>query len=175
MKVQIWTDGSCYPNPGGPGGWAYILRYGDREWEGSGSLPPEMWVAGRLVPTSNIRAELMAAIRGLSAIPKLTLALRPKTVVLTTDLEYVRRAMTTGFRKVKANQDLLRKLALMTKLYRPQVQWVRGHDGHPENSRCDKLAEQARIGAHPDQCVEVTDGADYGQQPAAAPATPSVR
>lgn len=163
MKVQIWTDGSCYPNPGGPGGWAFVLRFGDREWES----------AGHLAATTNIQAELNAAIHALAAIPRLTLGHKITTVELTTDLQYVYKAMTVGLKKVKVNHSLLHKLLVLTKLYHPTVYWVRGHNGHPENSRCDRLAEQARLLAHPDRCVETTDGAHYDQQQAAqAPVSP---
>ena len=111
--VEIFTDGACSGNPG-PGGWGAILRYGAHEKELSG---------GEAMTTNN-RMELTAVIEGLSALKE------PCDVTLTSDSKYVLDAIEKGWaRSWKRNG--WRKVRLV---------WVRGHQGHPENERCDQLA-----------------------------------
>ena len=133
--VQIFTDGACKGNPG-PGGWGAVIRAGGREKELSG---------GEALTTNN-RMELMAAIASLRALT------RPCTVTLSTDSVYVRDGITkwihgwqrngwrTADKKPVKNADLWQDLLEATGPHRIDWQWVKGHAGHPENERADKLA-----------------------------------
>lgn len=134
--MEIYTDGACVPNPG-PGGWGAVLRYGRHEKELYGGE------AGR---TTNNRMELTAPIRALESLT------RPSVVLLYTDSTYVRNGITqwlpkwqrngwrTAAREPVKNADLWQ--ALDAALQRHQVTWlwVKGHAGHPENERADRLA-----------------------------------
>jgi ribonuclease HI len=137
-KVAIFTDGACRGNPG-PGGWAAILRYGEREEEISGAEPE----------TTNNRMELMAAIRALESLK------RPCEVTLTTDSEYLKKGVTewlpqwkargwkTAGRQPVKNQDLWERLERAASRHRIHWKWIRGHAGHAENERADRLANRA--------------------------------
>jgi ribonuclease HI len=137
-KVVIFTDGACRGNPGN-GGWGAILRYGDHERE----------LYGAEHDTTNNRMELMAAIQALEALK------RACDVVLSTDSEYLRRGITewlpqwkrrgwkTADKKPVKNQDLWERLERAAQPHRVQWEWVRGHSGHPENERADRLANRA--------------------------------
>lgn len=128
--VTIYTDGSCERNPGGPGGWAAILKILGRTKE----------IHGRAEATTNNRMEITAAIEALR------LLVEPCCVRLITDSEYLIYAIK-GFvtwRKrhpssIK-NHDLVSELWRLMQPHQIQAQWVRGHSGHPENERCDHLA-----------------------------------
>ena len=126
--VEIYTDGSCIGNPG-TCGWAAILRYGPHE---------KVLTGGLSCGTSN-RAELVPVIEALKALK------RPCRVSFYSDSQYVVRCATREWR-AKSNMDLWREY---TKLASAQLEilphWVRGHSGHPENERCDKLAGQAAV------------------------------
>jgi ribonuclease HI len=136
--VEIWTDGACRGNPG-PGGWGAVLRCDGHERELSGSERD----------TTNNRMELMAAIRALEALK------RPCRVRLTTDSNYVRQGITewlprwrangwrTAARKPVKNADLWQRLERAAARHDVQWRWVRGHSGHPENDRADRLATTA--------------------------------
>jgi ribonuclease HI len=136
--VQIFTDGACSGNPG-PGGWAAILRFRDRERELFGGDPM----------TTNNRMELMAAIRGLEALKRVC------TVVLYTDSRYVMDGGTkwlprwkangwrTADKKPVKNDDLWSMLDSAASRHKITWCWVRGHSGHPENERADLLARSA--------------------------------
>jgi ribonuclease HI len=128
--THIYTDGSCWPNPG-PGGWAYLIRDPDGD---------ERTGTGRVSGTSNNRMELAAVIFALESLP-LALA-----VHLTTDSMYVLRSIARAHNggRFKANADLGQRLASALQGYRVRVRHVRGHTGHVDNERVDKLAEQAR-------------------------------
>ena len=134
--VEIFTDGACSGNPG-PGGWGAVLRYGNREKE----------ISGGEENTTNNRMELTAAIEALSALKE------PCRVTLTTDSKYVCDGMTLGWarqwrsngwrkadKKAAQNTELWEKLLELDDYHEITFVWVRGHDGHPENERCDKLA-----------------------------------
>jgi ribonuclease HI len=133
--VDIFTDGACSGNPG-PGGWGAILRYGETEKELSG---------GEAMTTNN-RMELLAAIMALEALKS------PCTVVLSTDSQYVqkgigewlpnwiRRGWKTAAGEPVKNQDLWQRLQAATQPHQVQWKWVKGHAGHVENERVDKLA-----------------------------------
>lgn len=128
--VEIYTDGACRGNPG-PGGWGAILVYKGREKEMSGGENP----------TTNNRMELLAAIRALSALKE------PCKVTLTSDSVYLCDGAEKwlpgwrdrGFRKVK-NPDLWMELDALLLKHDVTFVWVKGHNGHPYNERCDKLA-----------------------------------
>ena len=136
--VEIFTDGACRGNPG-PGGWAALLRFGDREKLINGAEPD----------TTNNRMELQAAIEGLAALK------RPTSVSLTTDSEYVRRGISdwvdnwkrngwkTAQKKPVKNQDLWERLDCLKSMHEVAWHWVKGHSGHPENERVDQAANDA--------------------------------
>ncbi len=140
--VEIFTDGACKGNPG-PGGWGAILRTGARERE----------LAGSESATTNNRMELTAAIRALQALKE------PCEVKLHTDSRYVIDGITSWIfgwqkngwknaaKKPVANADLWQELQAATQPHRIQWIWVKGHDGHPENERADRLASDAALGA----------------------------
>lgn len=134
-SVEIHTDGACLGNPG-PGGWAALLRHNGRERE----------LAGGEAQTTNNRMELLAAIMALEALKA------PCEVVLSTDSQYVQKGIgewlpnwirrgwkTAGGDPVK-NQDLWQRLHAAAKPHKVQWKWVKGHAGHVENERVDKLA-----------------------------------
>lgn len=123
--VQIYTDGSCLGNPG-PGGWAYVIRDGEMDIEAHGSE--------RM--TTNNRMELMAAIQALTALSASC------EIVLHSDSQLLINTMTLGWKR-KKNQDLWAELDRLCALHQITWQWVRGHNGHRENERCDRLAQRA--------------------------------
>ena len=142
-EVTLYTDGACSGNPG-PGGWGAILVYGGREKELSGGERD----------TTNNRMELSAVIEGLAALKESC------HVTVVTDSQYVYNGVTKGWaaswrakgwRKADGspalNQDLWEKLLALLERHRVEFNWVRGHSGHPENERCDRLAvaEAARF------------------------------
>jgi ribonuclease HI len=136
--VEIFCDGACTGNPG-PGGFGTILRYGKQEKELSGYSPD----------TTNNRMELMAAIKGLEALNK------PCRVRVTTDSKYVYMGMTTWIHRWQKkewlnsrkepvlNRDLWERLLRAGKPHSIDWKWIKGHAGHPENERCDRLARKA--------------------------------
>ena len=136
--VEIFTDGSCLGNPG-PGGWAALLRWRDRE----------KVISGGEADTTNNRMELMAAIRALQALR------RPARVELHTDSQYLRRGITewlprwqangwrTSARKPVQNQDLWQELVAAMAPHEISWHWVKGHAGHAENTRVDRMAREA--------------------------------
>ena len=134
-RVEIFTDGACKGNPG-PGGWGALIRSGANEKELSGGEPL----------TTNNRMELLAAIRSLQALK------RPCHVVLTTDSVYVRDGITkwiygwqkngwrTADKKPVKNAELWQELLEAARPHRIEWHWVKGHAGHAENERADRLA-----------------------------------
>lgn len=139
--VHLFTDGACSGNPG-PGGWAFILRH-----PASGK---EIERSGGERTTTNNRMELMAVIEGLSALSK------PSGVDLYSDSQYVlnglnewmeswkRRGWKTAGRQPVKNRDLWERLDELKTKHTLRFHWVRGHNEHPENERCDALAVAAR-------------------------------
>ncbi|MCH8837142.1 MAG: ribonuclease HI [Candidatus Marinimicrobia bacterium] len=144
-RVDLFTDGACRGNPG-PGGWGLILRFDGKEKE----------LAGGEQDTTNNRMELTAVIRGLEALNK------PCRLTVHTDSRYIvdafekgwldnwiargwRRAATKGQGKPVLNVDLWQRLLELINKHQVQFEWVRGHAGHRENERADRLA----VGAIP--------------------------
>lgn len=138
QEVEIFTDGACKGNPG-PGGWGVVLRYKGQEKTLKGAEPD----------TTNNRMELTAALEGLKSLK------RPCKVDLTTDSEYVRKGITewihgwkqkgwrTASKQPVKNADLWQALDEATRQHEVKWHWVKGHSGHPENEKCDQLANEA--------------------------------
>ncbi|MCI6007588.1 ribonuclease HI [Oscillospiraceae bacterium LCP25S3_E10] len=140
-NVEIFTDGACSGNPG-PGGWGAILRYNGNEKE----------LSGGAADTTNNRMEMTAVLQALTALKEAC------NVTLYSDSQYVCNALKLGWaKKWKANNwmrnkkepalnpDLWEKLLEQYDRHNVTVVWVKGHAGHPENERCDRLAvEQAK-------------------------------
>lgn len=137
-RIQIYSDGACRGNPG-PGGWGALLCYNGTERE----------LSGAVTDTTNNRMELLAAIMGLEALT------RPSAVALTTDSQYVKNGITDWLAKWKKNnwqtaakrpvknRDLWLRLDRACQPHRIEWQWVRGHSGHHQNERADRLANKA--------------------------------
>ncbi len=140
--VEIATDGACKGNPG-PGGWGALIRFGTAEKELSGGDPV----------TTNNRMELTAAIEALNALT------RPCRVTLSTDSRYVMDGLTkwvkgwqrngwkTADRKPVKNVELWQALILAAQRHQVKWTWVKGHAGHPDNERADRLASDAALAA----------------------------
>jgi ribonuclease HI len=138
MKIEIFSDGACSGNPG-VGGWGSILRCGGKVKELSGADGD----------TTNNRMEMTAAIAALEALK------RPCEVVVTTDSQYLVKGMTEWIagwvrkgwvnskKEPVLNRDLWERLQSLAAIHKIQWAWVRGHNGHPENERCDELARKA--------------------------------
>ena len=134
-QVRAFTDGACSGNPG-PGGWGAVLQFGDHERE----------LHGGAADTTNNRMELTAAIEALKALSE------PCRVRLTTDSTYVKDGITqwlanwkrngwrTAAKKPVKNQDLWQALDHESARHAIDWCWVKGHSGHPENERADRLA-----------------------------------
>ena len=134
-EVALYTDGACRGNPG-RGGWGASLVFGKYEKEMSGGEPM----------TTNNRMELLAAISGLAALKE------PCSVTLYSDSKYLVDAFllgwvetwrTHGWKRGKdelKNPDLWKRLYELTLVHKVNFVWVKGHNGHDYNERCDKLA-----------------------------------
>jgi ribonuclease HI len=139
-QVRLITDGSCLGNPG-RGGWAAILRYGDRK--------KEMWGSDR--ETTNNRMEMTAVLRGLQALKQ------PCEVEIEIDSEYVKSGVTkwlpgwkrngwrTSTKTAVKNQDLWQQLDEELRRHKVRWTWVKGHADHADNNRCDELARDAAL------------------------------
>jgi len=135
-QVEIYTDGACSGNPG-PGGWGAVLRYNGAEKE----------ISGGAADTTNNRMELTGVIEALRLLKE------PCEVILCSDSKYVCDAISKGWakswkkngwrkadKKPALNSDLWETLLTLLEKHRVTVQWIKGHAGHPENERCDRLA-----------------------------------
>lgn len=135
-QIELYTDGACSGNPG-PGGWAAILRFNGTEKE----------LCGGERDTTNNRMELTAVIEGLAALKE------PCRVSLVSDSKYVLDAIQKGWarswkrngwrkadKKPALNADLWDRLLTLLDRHEVTLTWIRGHQGHPENERCDQLA-----------------------------------
>ncbi len=137
-EVIIYTDGACSGNPG-PGGWGALLQCRDNERELSGGEPA----------TTNNRMELMAVIDALNALKK------PVRAVVHTDSQYVQKGISEwihgwkrkGWKTASGspvkNVDLWQALDSAARVHQVEWKWVKGHAGHPENERVDRLARDA--------------------------------
>lgn len=147
LKVTIYTDGSARGNPDGPGGYGVILHYVDSK----GELHESTRSAGYKKTTNN-RMELMGVIVGLEALNK------PCEVEVVSDSKYVTDAFNQRWienwqknnwrksdKKPVLNVDLWKRLLEAKKNHQVKFTWVKGHEGHPENERCDKLAVEAAL------------------------------
>ncbi|MGE4397078.1 MAG: ribonuclease HI [Sulfurimonas sp.] len=131
-KITLFSDGSALGNPG-PGGYGAILRFGNKERE----------ISGGEAHTTNNRMELLAVIEGLRALKE------PCDVEIISDSSYVVKGINEwldgwikrDFKKVK-NPDLWMEYIEVSKPHKINATWVRGHNGHAENERCDILAKQ---------------------------------
>lgn len=131
-KITLFSDGSALGNPG-PGGYGAILRYGDKE----------RIISGGEEHTTNNRMELLGVIEGLRALKE------PCDVTIISDSSYVIKGINEwldgwikrNFAKVK-NPDLWQEYIRVSIGHRINGVWVRGHNGHPENERCDVIAKE---------------------------------
>ena len=148
MKVKIYTDGAARGNPDGPGGYGAVLEYVDTK----GELHTQALSQGYKKTTNNLM-ELMAVIAGLKALN------RPCEVELYSDSQYVVNAFNKhwidgwikkGWKRGKnepvKNVDLWKQLLEAKEKHQVTFIWVKGHDGHPQNERCDALATGAADG-----------------------------
>lgn len=136
--TEIFTDGACLGNPG-KGGWAALLKYGDVTKE----------ISGAEKNTTNNRMEMMAVIQALKALK------RPAKVIITTDSQYVAKGVSswinkwrennwkTSSKKPVKNVDLWQELDSLMKMHEVKWVWVKGHNGHKENEKCDQMAKIA--------------------------------
>ena len=136
--LDLFTDGACKGNPG-PGGWGALLRMGRHEKE----------LFGAEAETTNNRMEMTAAIRGLEALTE------PCAVTVYTDSKYLidgitkwvdgwkKRGWINASKKPVRNADLWHELLAQTARHQVEWRWVKGHSGHPENERVDRLASDA--------------------------------
>ncbi len=154
--VHIYTDGACKGNPG-PGGWGAILRYRQTEKE----------LSGGEAQTTNNRMELLALVRALESLKE------PCHVVVTSDSQYLINGLAKGWaagwkkrgwvksdKQPALNPDLWEQLLDLTARHEMEYTWIRGHDGHPENERCDALAV-----AQAEHYATLTDQARQGVDP----------
>jgi len=139
QEVQIYADGACKRNPG-PGGYGAVLR----------SNGQEKILSGGFRLTTNNRMEMLGVIAALESLSNAS------TVTITSDSKYVVDAVSKGWaRKWRGNnwkksdgqkalnQDLWIRLLNLCESHHVKFVWVRGHDGHPENERCDQMATTA--------------------------------
>ncbi len=136
--VEIFTDGACSGNPG-PGGWGAILRYGEHELE----------ISGGEKQTTNNRMELTALISALKRLKEKC------NIIIFTDSKYISDAFNNGWiwnwikkgwkkadKSPVLNVELWQELLNLLAEHKYEIIWVKGHAGHPENERCDKLATE---------------------------------
>lgn len=148
MKVKVYTDGAARGNPDGPGGYGCVVHYVDSK----GQLHKREY-SGGYQKTTNNRMELMAAIIGLEALT------RPCEVELYSDSKYlvdafnqkwidgwIKKDWKRGKNEPVKNIDLWKRLLAAKELHQVTFIWVKGHDGHAENERCDYLATTAADG-----------------------------
>jgi ribonuclease HI len=138
--VEIFTDGACSGNPG-PGGWGAILRYRGIEKELSGYAPE----------TTNNRMELIAVLEAVRALKE------PCQVTICSDSQYLREGITkwifkwkqngwrTSSKEPVKNRDLWEALDAAIQSHQVEWIWVKGHNDHAENERCDALARAAIV------------------------------
>lgn len=148
MQVTIYTDGAARGNPDGPGGYGTVLQYRDTK-----GVLHEKEISAGYKKTTNNRMELLAAIVGLEALN------RPCKVDLYSDSKYLTDAFNQNWidgwlkrgwkkadKKPVKNIELWQRLLKAMEPHQVTYHWVKGHDGHPENERCDRLATTAADG-----------------------------
>lgn len=149
LEVTLYTDGSARGNPDGPGGYGAVLQFVD-----SRGVLHERELSAGYRRTTNNRMELMAVIAGLEALTK------PCRVLVVSDSRYVTEAfnqnwiegwLKKGWKGASGpvkNVDLWKRLLKAAAPHELHFTWVRGHAGHPENERCDRLATSAADGTN---------------------------
>ena len=155
-KVKLYSDGSARGNPDGPGGYGTILQYTDA----SGKLYEREYSEG-FVKTTNNRMELMGVITGLEALRM------PCEVDVYTDSQYIVKAFNehwieswigrgwkTASKEPVKNRELWERLLAAMQPHIVHYHWVKGHAGHPENERCDRLATAAADAQKKDQTTD---------------------
>lgn len=148
-KVKIYSDGSARANPDGPGGYGTVVKYLDNN---ENVVRTEEFTAGFKITTNN-RMELMGVIAGLESLKE------PYDVTVISDSSYVVNAfnkkwidnwLSNGWKtstgKPVKNDDLWKKLLLVKLSHNVVFLWIKGHNGHPENERCDYLATSSADG-----------------------------
>ena len=145
--VSIYTDGAAKGNPDGPGGYGVVLQYTDNK-----GVLHERELSQGYIQTTNNRMELMAAIVGLEALN------RPCMIDLYSDSKYLTDAFNqhwidnwvkNDWKRGKSgpvkNIDLWKRLLNAMQTHKVNFIWVKGHNGHPQNERCDKMAVKAAM------------------------------
>jgi ribonuclease HI len=142
-RLFAYTDGACSGNPG-PGGWGVVLE----AWEDATRVKTRD-LSGAEPATTNNRMELMAAIAALEALT------RPAEITIVTDSNYLRRGITewihrwkrngwrTADNKPVKNAELWQRLDAAAARHKVEWQWIKGHAGHEQNERADRLARDA--------------------------------
>ncbi len=138
-NIEIYTDGACHGNPG-PGGWGAILRHGVYEKK----------ISGTEEHTTNNRMEITALIKALKLVKQ------PCKITIYSDSQYVCNAIKNGWatkwqqngwiknkKQPAKNSDLWEQLLKLLEIHEVKMEWIKGHAGHPENERCDELANLA--------------------------------
>lgn len=147
-KVDLYTDGACRGNPG-PGGYGAVLEYLDQKGE-----KHIKELSGRYKETTNNRMELMGLLKGLESLSK------PCQLRVFTDSQYIVNAFNLGWlnswilnnwrrgkkKEPVKNDDLWKQIVEKVKDHQVEFIWVKGHNGHPQNERCDELATMAADG-----------------------------
>ena len=164
MKVRLFSDGAARGNPSGPGGFGTLLQYTDSK----GILHEREYSAGYKKTTNN-RMELMGVITGLEAL------IRPCEVEVVSDSRYVtdafnkhwvdswlRSGWVNSQRKPVLNDGLWKRLLKAMEPHKVSFIWVKGHVGHPENERCDRLATKAADSA--EETLLIDDGGDLKEE-----------
>ena len=148
MKVSIYTDGAARGNPDGPGGYGTVLEYVDSKGE-----PHRKEISQGYKKTTNNRMELMAVIAGLEALNRaceVELYSDSKYVVDAFNQHWIDGWLKKGWKRGKnepvKNVDLWKRLLAAKEKHQVKFIWVKGHDGHPQNERCDTLATTAADG-----------------------------
>jgi len=138
-KVEIFTDGACSGNPG-PGGYGTILKYGKHVKE----------LSEGFTRTTNNRMELMAVIKGLEALKEsceVTVYSDSRYIVDAINKgwlqSWIKRNWKRGKNEAVKNVDLWKRLVALMQKHKVHFFWIKGHNNHPENERCDELAVKA--------------------------------
>ena len=138
-RITMYTDGAARGNPDGPGGYGTILSFVDSK----GQEHIRELSAGYQKTTNN-RMEMMAVIAGLEALN------RPCEITVYSDSQYVVKAFNEHWKRGKnepvKNVDLWKRMLAAKEPHQVSFQWVKGHNGHPQNERCDELATTAADG-----------------------------